>query len=250
MTSGMHLPPSPAPLRPVSPEEVEQFRRDGVVALRQIYPDAWVCYLRQAMTEVFERDPAAGMVGGTATGMSETGACFWHEGLRRHHVSGPLPEIVAALTDSSHLADKTYVLSDFVSRNRTFPEIGEISMEGLDPLPPVESDPGSFDIRYFDAEPGDVIVHDWATLHGSTGNVSANAMRRAASVRYAGDDITFLRRASAPEPLPEHHSAIRRRASRSRRSLLVGVATSLSVRRAPRACARRTLRAERRRAAE
>jgi hypothetical protein len=297
MTSGTRLPPSPAPLRPVSPAEVEQFRRDGVVALRQIYPDAWVGYLRQAMTEVFERDPAAGMVGGTATGMSETGeridmvgvverirqrnpdadvavsgdkppqgqslvetgACFWHQGLRRHHTDGPLPEIVAALTNStevtlysdqlflkspgsavrtpwhqdkpyflmqgtkvavcwvpvdsvtvengamgyvigSHLADKTYVLSDFVSRNRAFPEIGEISMAGLDPLPPVESDPGSFDIRYFDAEPGDVIVHHWATLHGSTGNISANAMRRAASVRYAGDDITFLRRASSPEP--------------------------------------------------
>ena len=45
-----------------------------------------------------------------------------------------------------------------------------------------------------------MIVHHWATLHGSSGNVSAGRIRRAASVRYAGDGCSYYRRASSPEP--------------------------------------------------
>jgi hypothetical protein len=291
------VPESPQPLRGVTDSEIDRFEIDGVVLLRGVYPPEWVEYLRAAMTEVFDREPDAGKVGGTTTGKSETGdrtdmvdlvgrirradpdadvalsgdaeprgrsivetaACMWNDAVRRHHIQGPLPEIVAALTRStevalysdqlflkgpgsairtpwhqdkpyfllqgtkvavcwvpvdpvtiengamgyvigSHRWGKTFVLSDFVSRTKAFPEVGGITMAGLDPLPPLESEPEQFDIRYFDAEPGDVIVHHWATLHGSTGNVSATSMRRAASVRYAGDDVTFLRRASSPEP--------------------------------------------------
>ncbi len=297
MSPSLVVPADNRPLRSITDDERAQFQRDGVVLLRGIYPDGWVDHLRAAMTEVFERDPAAGRVGGTTSGLSETGdrtemvslvnrilehdpgadvalsgssaprgrsivetaACFWHQDLRRHYLSSPLAEIVAILTDSrevtlysdqlflkepgsavrtpwhqdkpyfllqgskvavcwvpvdtvsiengamgyvvgSHLADRTYVLSDFVSKTKAFPEVGGITMAGLDPLPPIESEPEAFELRYFDAEPGDVIVHHWATIHGSTGNVSQRALRRAASVRYAGDDVTFLRRASSPEP--------------------------------------------------
>ena len=38
------------------------------------------------------------------------------------------------------------------------------------------------------------------TLHGSLGNISADRLRRAASVRFADDDVTFHKRASSPEP--------------------------------------------------
>ena len=31
------------------------------------------------------------------------------------------------------------------------------------------------------------------TLHGSTGNITANRLRRAASIRYGGDGVTFLK---------------------------------------------------------
>lgn len=54
--------------------------------------------------------------------------------------------------------------------------------------------------RHFDAEPGDVIVHHWATLHGSRGNVSANRQRRAAAIRYACDGCHYYARPSSPEP--------------------------------------------------
>ena len=50
------------------------------------------------------------------------------------------------------------------------------------------------------SKPGDVIVHHWATLHGSAGNVSASRVRRAASVRYAGDDCTYYQSSTSLDP--------------------------------------------------
>lgn len=100
----------------------------------------------------------------------------------------------------SHRWGKTFVPSDFVSRTGSFPEFEEISYAGLEQMPVIEGHEDEFDVVYFDAEPGDVIVHNWQTIHGSAGNVSANRIRRAASVRYAGDDCTYFQRPSSPEP--------------------------------------------------
>jgi ectoine hydroxylase-related dioxygenase (phytanoyl-CoA dioxygenase family) len=80
------------------------------------------------------------------------------------------------------------------------PEIAGMSHDGLEAMPVIEGHKGNFDVVYFDAERGDVIVHHWATLHGSCRNVSAKRTRRAASVRYAGEDCTFYHRKSSPEP--------------------------------------------------
>jgi ectoine hydroxylase-related dioxygenase (phytanoyl-CoA dioxygenase family) len=98
----------------------------------------------------------------------------------------------------SHRWGKTFKPSDFATTSGTFPEVGGISLEGLDTLPEDLLD--NVEIRYFDAEPGDVIVHHWATLHGSRGNVSASRTRRAASIRYALDGCCFYKRPSSPEP--------------------------------------------------
>ena len=98
----------------------------------------------------------------------------------------------------SHRTGETYIPSDFVTGTGTFPEFGGLSFKGLERLP--EVNPDSPEVLYFDASPGDVIVHHWATLHGSTGNQSANRIRRAASVRYALDGCRFFNRPSSPEP--------------------------------------------------
>ena len=98
----------------------------------------------------------------------------------------------------SHLWGRTFKPSDFRTETGTFPEVGGISLDGLDTLDP--SQLRDEDIVYFDAQPGDVIIHHWATLHGSTGNVSATRTRRAASVRFALDGCRFHRRPSSPEP--------------------------------------------------
>ena len=52
-------------------------------------------------------------------------------------------------------------------------------------------DPSAFERVAWTLEPGDVIAHHPLTLHGSKGNPSPSARRRALSVRYAGDDIRF-----------------------------------------------------------
>lgn len=285
------------PSRPVTDDERAAFERDGVVLLRGIYPDDWVRRLEVDLDDVFEHRPERGMDQRSVSGASDTGirvdmvalsrglraavpdavlaidgdaeaelngrsivetdAAAWHDGLRHHHVDGPLPEIVAGLTGSakvnfyadqlflkeagsrvrtpfhqdkpyflvtggdvavcwvpvdrvgadngpmgyvrgSHRWDKTFKPSDFVTTSGTFPERDGIDLSGLDTLAPIDPDDPA--LVYIEAEPGDVIVHHWATVHGSAGNVSAVATRRAASVRYALDGCTFHQRPSSPEP--------------------------------------------------
>ncbi|MGI9598474.1 MAG: phytanoyl-CoA dioxygenase family protein [Acidimicrobiales bacterium] len=98
----------------------------------------------------------------------------------------------------SHRWGKLFKPSDFVTDRGTFPERDGVDLTGLEVLPPISAD--EHDLVYIEAEPGDVIVHHWATVHGSAGNVSATATRRAASVRYACDGCTYHQRASSPEP--------------------------------------------------
>lgn len=64
-------------------------------------------------------------------------------------------------------------------------------------LPDIEANRDDFDIISFDVEPGDVIVHHVMTIHGSRGNMSHNKVRRAVSLRYCGDDITYCDRLGA-----------------------------------------------------
>ena len=298
MTESLEHAPSNAMLtRSITEDEIATFQRDGVVVLRDVYPLAWVDRLRVAMDEVFARSPTPSITTATRTGTShegsrtdmvaralsmiaedrgqglaiqdghmpvgrcivETDACSWHAGLRDHHINGPLPELVAALTDSrkvslysdqlflkepgssvrtpwhqdkpywvmqgekvavcwvpvdvvtiesgamgyvigSHRWGQTFKLSDFITDTGTYPAVGGIEFDDLSNLPAIDAEPDRFEVRRFEAGPGDVIVHHWMTLHGSTGNVSATKIRRAASVRYAGEDVTYLRRGSSPEP--------------------------------------------------
>lgn len=98
----------------------------------------------------------------------------------------------------SHEWGKTFKPSDFQTETGTFPEVGGIDHTGLDELDHTRL--REEDTIYFDAEPGDVIVHHWATLHGSSGNTSATRKRRAASVRFACDGCCYYPRPSSPEP--------------------------------------------------
>lgn len=73
---------------------------------------------------------------------------------------------------------------------------------GLPVLPDIEGHEDDYDIVYFDVEPGDVIAHDYRTAHGARGNTTSDRPRRAVSLRFAGDDVTVLRRPSAPPEFP------------------------------------------------
>lgn len=285
-----------SPVREVTDAERDAYGRDGFVLLKGAYPQAWVEYLRGQLRDIFDHQPdrttdQRSVTGGRtegirvdmaalATGMRaalpdaklaieggrdapivgrsivETDAAHWHSGIRRHHLEGPLPEIVAGLTGAGKVVfysdqlflkepgsrvrtpfhqDEPYFLvdgevavcwvpvdpvtrqngcmgyvrgshrwgrlfkpSDFVTEDGTFPERDGIGHAGLEALPSIDAE--SEDVTYLEADPGDVIVHHWSTIHGAAGNVSGSAMRRAASVRYALGNSRYCRRASSPEP--------------------------------------------------
>lgn len=73
---------------------------------------------------------------------------------------------------------------------------GQTPMPGLtgEPLPDIEGNEEDYDIQYVSTKPGDIIIHDYRTLHGAIGNTSTSRGRRAASIRYATEGMRFLRR--------------------------------------------------------
>ncbi len=97
----------------------------------------------------------------------------------------------------SHRDGKLYAPNVFVSQTPLPGAQGE-------PMPDIEGHMADYDIVHFDVEPGDVIVHHYRTLHGAGGNHTRYQVRRAASLRYCGDDIRFCTRPWAPKQL--HHT--------------------------------------------
>lgn len=100
------------------------------------------------------------------------------------------PEFVAG----SHLWRRSFTPERFNGR----PLYGEADV--YEPLPDIEADRSSFDIRGWDLEPGDVICFHFLTLHGAPVNSSLVAPRRAISVRWIGDDARFARRPGPTSP--------------------------------------------------
>lgn len=95
---------------------------------------------------------------------------------------------------SSHLESRYYAPNVFVSQT-------PLPGSEAEAVPDIEGNPDAFDIVHFDSEPGDVLVHHYRTLHGAGGNLSRYQVRRAASIRYIGDDIRFKARPGAPAQL-------------------------------------------------
>ena len=62
------------------------------------------------------------------------------------------------------------------------------------------------DLMSFDTAPGDITVHHARTIHGAHANRSATRRRRAISVRFAGDDVSYGVKAGAP--LKPHHASL------------------------------------------
>ncbi len=281
--------------RTITPEEIETYRRDGVVCLRGVLPPEWVSVLSKAIDQVegeyrarqeagTERDGALDLsvtdrshlipFGPRTEVMEEAGARILRERearegdgefllvnnasrdyseIRRMAVEGPLAEAAAALfgADKVHFVfDQIFVKQPgAVARTAFHQDQGYFRVDGeqcasfwtacepvdrangamgyvkgshrwalhapnafisqttggehgLPQLPDIEGHEDEYDVVYFDALPGDVIVHDYRTVHGSRGNVSATRGRRAVSIRYGGDDLIYLDRPSAPVEFP------------------------------------------------
>lgn len=68
-----------------------------------------------------------------------------------------------------------------------------------DKAPDIEGNRENYDIISFDVRPGDVIIHNVMTVHGSGGNKTSDRHRRAVAFRYCGDDIRYFDKPGAIE---------------------------------------------------
>lgn len=92
--------------------------------------------------------------------------------------------------DSKTGKSLVYRAKNLITDQATQP-LSEYMPEDLPALPDIEGNEDAFDIVYHAAKPGDVVVHHMNTIHGSAGNTSLEQHRRAASIRYIGDDIVY-----------------------------------------------------------
>ncbi len=69
----------------------------------------------------------------------------------------------------------------------------------LQPVPDIGANRDQYDIVAWPLEPGDTIVFDFRTLHG-TGDATIKSLRRAFSTRWLGDDVTYCERPGETSP--------------------------------------------------
>jgi len=69
----------------------------------------------------------------------------------------------------------------------------------LEPVPDIDANREQYDIAAWSLEPGDAIVFDFRTLHG-TGNAVVKDTRRAFSTRWLGDDVSYCERPGETSP--------------------------------------------------
>jgi ectoine hydroxylase-related dioxygenase (phytanoyl-CoA dioxygenase family) len=62
------------------------------------------------------------------------------------------------------------------------------------PAPDIDADPERYPTVRFDLEPGDAVFHHLLTLHKAGPNTTQGTRRRAYSIRFAGDDATWIDR--------------------------------------------------------
>ncbi len=86
-------------------------------------------------------------------------------------------------------------------RPRVFLDGADLNKEdaNLEPVPDIDARSGDYDIRAWDLEPGDTIIFDFRTLHGS-GNAEVKQSRRAFSTRWLGDDVRYCERPGETSP--------------------------------------------------
>ena len=128
----------------------------------------------------------------------------YHQDLGYFHIEGDQGCVMWAPVDrttretgalgyvrGSHRWGRTFKPNIFMSRLAIPGSEGEEQ-------PDIDNNEDQYDIVYFDVEPGDVVVHHFCTVHGSHGNASTTQRRRAASLRYVGEQVRYRARPGAP----------------------------------------------------
>ena len=71
-------------------------------------------------------------------------------------------------------------------------------------VPDIDASPDDYDIAAWSLEPGDAVIFDFRTLHG-TGSAEIKSMRRAFSSRWIGDDVVYYDRPGETSPPYTEH---------------------------------------------
>lgn len=74
----------------------------------------------------------------------------------------------------------------------------------MERAPDIDANPKHYDITQWSLAPGDAIIFDFRTLHG-TGNAEVKSLRRAFSTRWIGDDVRYCQRIGTTSPPYSNH---------------------------------------------
>ncbi len=199
--------PPPAPEYAAAAADIECFGRQGVVFLAGAI-SAWVEALRRGL----ERNLAAPKAyafpcDSTAEGEPGTQrATPWHQDLSYYCVDGRQTASIYIALD--HTPEEVAVRVAAGSHRwhrlfypRVFLDGAEFNLEdpGLEALPDIDGRPGDFTILGWPMEPGDALVFDFRTLHG-TADAPVTGRRRAFSTRWLGDDVRYCERPGETSP--------------------------------------------------
>jgi len=102
-------------------------------------------------------------------------------------------DVAVRFVRGSHKGD-VFAPRDFIEGRYFDGFVGE-----MDAVPTVESHPEDFDVVAWPLEPGDTVLFDFRTLHGTT-DAPLKARRRAFSTRWLGDDVVFCDRPGETSP--------------------------------------------------
>lgn len=105
-------------------------------------------------------------------------------------------EVAVQFVKGSHRWNQLYyprMFDDGSSFNDDQPQ------SSLLPVPDIDSNRQQYDIAAWSLAPGDAIVFDFRTLHG-TGDATVKSMRRAFSTRWLGDDARYCERPGEVSP--------------------------------------------------
>ena len=75
-------------------------------------------------------------------------------------------------------------------------------------VPDIDSGEGGYTLRAWECEPGDAVLFDFRTLHGTNAS-ELEGSRRAIAWRWIGEDVRFCQRPGITSPpYPELHASL------------------------------------------
>ena len=137
----------------------------------------------------------------------------WHQDLPYYCVDGSRTasiyvsldaapaEVAVQFVSGSHLWNRLFyprVFEDGSAFNDDQPTAN------LEMVPDIEAARDDYDIAAWALEPGDTLVFDFRTLHG-TGDAQVTSPRRAFSTRWLGDDVSYCERPGETSPPYRDH---------------------------------------------